>query len=36
MKKIIFLITAVSMLAAGCATMNKQQKGTLPVRQVVH
>ena len=28
MKKIIFLVTAVSMLAAGCATMNKQQKRT--------
>ena len=28
MRKIIFLISAVSILAAGCATMNKQQKGT--------
>lgn len=29
MKKIIFLVTVVSMLAAGCASMNKQQKGTV-------
>ncbi len=29
MKKLIFLISAVSILAAGCATMNKQQKGTV-------
>jgi outer membrane protein OmpA-like peptidoglycan-associated protein len=28
MKKILFLVIAVSMLAASCATMNKQQKGT--------
>lgn len=29
MKKIIFLVTAVSILSMGCATMNKQQKGTV-------
>jgi outer membrane protein OmpA-like peptidoglycan-associated protein len=29
MKKILFLVIAVSMLAASCATMNKQQKGTI-------
>jgi outer membrane protein OmpA-like peptidoglycan-associated protein len=28
MKKILFLVISVSMLAASCATMNKQQKGT--------
>jgi outer membrane protein OmpA-like peptidoglycan-associated protein len=29
MKKYIILITAVSIIAAGCASMNKQQKGTV-------
>jgi len=29
MKKYIILITAVSIIASGCASMNKQQKGTV-------
>jgi outer membrane protein OmpA-like peptidoglycan-associated protein len=29
MKKIIILVTAISVIATGCATMNKQQKGTV-------
>jgi len=29
MKKTIFLLTALALLAAGCSSMNKQQKGTV-------
>ena len=29
MKKIIIMMTAISLILAGCKTMNKQQKGTV-------